>query len=86
MRRWISFLMIASLIILSSFVVYKEAFALPPFCDDIAEDCSGCVGIYFVDSCWWYNGLQYCWVRCECPAGVPPGCDDICGLLALCVY
>ena len=72
MKKWLVSLAIGSLVLVGTLVVYKEALALPPFCDDCAAYCDSCNGNYIVDSCWYYNGLQYCFVRCE---NCKPGCN-----------
>ncbi len=86
MKRWIGSLAIISLVVLGSIVIYKEALAITPLCDDLAENCGHCGGNFIVDSCWQYNGLNYCQVRCEaCPHPYwRPNCNCICAS-AICI-
>jgi hypothetical protein len=72
MRKWISALAIASLILVGTLVVYKEAFAITPFCWQCEDYCNSCDGFYSVLSCWWQLPWQYCEVEC---IGCNQGCN-----------
>ncbi len=77
MKRWVSLLAIVSLVAVSSILIYKEALARPPLCDDCAEYCNSCGGtfLFYIELCWeGQSGHTHCIVDCQ---GCSGGC--ICG-------
>lgn len=91
MKRWMASLAIVSLVAVSAFVIYKEAFAIPQLCDTMEQMCTYCRGSWDLYWCEPYdmngNGLidcQFCCYNsqdggwpCEWPYG------DICGQCVL---
>ena len=71
MKKWTVSLVICSLVLVGTFVVYQQATSAPQLCEYFENWCDGCNGTFTYDSCWWYNGLQWCLVTCQ-------NCDYIC--------
>jgi hypothetical protein len=67
MKKWISSLAIVALLAVSSVVIYKEAFAYQPLCDQYQQQCSYCQGDFRLgDHCWEDgNGLTHCDWYCD---------------------
>lgn len=81
MKKWIASLAIFSLILVGTLVVYKEAFAITPFCWQCEDYCNYCGGNFSIEGCWWYGIWQYCNALCQNCTN--PNCTyppvDLCG-------
>lgn len=85
MKKWTAFLAIISLLLVGTFVIYKEAFARPYDCGMIEDWCEGlCLGDFAIIICEDNYSYIQCQWTCEnishCIWPCPWGCGGVEGI------
>jgi len=65
MKKWVSFVAIVSLLVVSSILIYKEAIAIPQLCDTMEQECLKCGGTFHIFWCEPRGALIYCEFQCS---------------------
>lgn len=67
MKKWVSFVMLGTMLAVGVFCVYQEVNALPVVCLMAQSQCIECGGTFVYYDCSYYNGMQYCRYICSNP-------------------